>query len=99
MNSSLRRFFEATQHHPMLASAIAFASTRDELQASAARFLPLCESFNVAAKGYDSAIGRFPRSLVARAYGFGRVTQYRVDEMDQTSPVPALVAESLATTA
>jgi LemA protein len=99
LNACLRRFFEMTHDHPMLSSAVAFTSTRDELHASAARVLPLCEGFNEAAKGYDSAIGRFPRSLLAGAFGFGHVTQYRADEgepANAATPSPTQTAESLA---
>ncbi len=95
LNACLRSLLEWTQDHPMLISATAFTATRDELKASGSRLLPLCDRFNSATKGYDSAIGRFPRSLIARAYGFGRISQYRVDDVDRP-PTHTVAAESLA---
>ena len=79
LNACLRTFFKATEEHPMLRSAAAFTGTRDGLKASEATVLAMCERFNAAAKSYDTAVGRFPRSLFARCYGFGRVAQYRTE--------------------
>jgi LemA protein len=96
LNDCLHSLFEQTQDYPMLAAASTFTATRDELSASAVRLLPLCDRFNAATEGYDKAIRRFPRSLIARAYGFGRISQYRVDEADRRVPAQTVAADSLS---
>jgi LemA protein len=84
--SALGRLLVITENYPQLKSSEAFTSLMVQLEGTENRISVERKNYNDSVLVLNTAVQRFPSSLVAGMFGFGQMEYFQVPESAQQNP-------------
>jgi LemA protein len=89
LTRSLRTLFAVAENYPQLRAVESFLQLQEELTATEDKLEFARHFYNTSVRDYNIAIQVFPRSLLARAFGFSPAAFFEADPGSQKlQPVP-----------
>lgn len=87
LNSALNRLLAISESYPELKANENFVALQDELVGTENRIATERKYFNEKVNAYNSAIQKFPTSIVASMSGFSEINYFSADEGAKEAPV------------
>ena len=86
LNSSISKLLAISENYPELKSSEQFIALQDELAGTENRIAVARQYYNEKVKTYNTAVQRFPTSIVAKNKGYSTLQYFEADENSKTVP-------------
>ena len=86
LNSSISKLLAISENYPKLQSSEQFIALQDELAGTENRIAVARQYYNEKVKTYNTAVQRFPTSIVAKTQGYSTLQYFEADENSKTVP-------------
>lgn len=86
VGSALSRLLAVTENYPELKANENFKELQAQLEGTENRISVERRKFNETARGYNTAIRKFPRNIVAGMFGFEKHTYFEAEEGSEKAP-------------
>jgi LemA protein len=97
LTGSLRTLFAVAENYPQLRAVESFLQLQEQLTATEDKLEFARHFYNTSVRDYDIAIQTFPRSVLARAFGFGPVGFFETDARHREAPPVSLTGPGAST--
>ncbi|MFN8165470.1 MAG: LemA family protein [Bacteroidia bacterium] len=86
VSGALGRLLAVAENYPQLKAVDAFRDLQSQLEGTENRITESRRQFNEAAKGYNTSRQKFPRNLLAGAFGFKEYPYFQADAGTEKAP-------------
>lgn len=86
VGSALSRLLAVTENYPQLKANENFKELQAQLEGTENRISVERRKFNETARGYNTAIRKFPRNIVASLFGFEKHPYFEAEEGSEKAP-------------